>query len=108
MAKRTMRLNRFASLLVFCISAIVVLSCMAVEGKEEVKLIKREELREAMKSDRPPVLVNVLDRENYLEKRIPGSISLPLARIDDMVGISCGKKHASEKAKKTCCKPKKK
>jgi rhodanese-related sulfurtransferase len=39
--------------------------------------IDAEELRRALQSDHPPVLVNALSREGFERQRIPGSISIP-------------------------------
>ncbi len=64
-----------------CAVIVVLFGSTDVCGKEEVTVVTREQLVEAMKSDRPPVVVNVLSREQYLEKRIPGSISLPTATM---------------------------
>ena len=46
------------------------------------------ELKQAMASDRPPIVINTLGPEAYRSKRIPGSINVPtdeIERVQDLV-----------------------
>lgn len=49
---------------------------------ETLQTIDADELRRAMKSDRPPVVINALGNEGYRAKRIPGSINIPTEEIE--------------------------
>ncbi len=56
-------------------------------GEEGVEYIKIDELRKVLRSDRPPILVNVLSGKDYLKGYIPGSVSLPLDRLKELAGV---------------------
>ena len=46
------------------------------------------ELKQAMASDRPPIVINTLGPEAYRSKHIPGSINVPtdeIERVQDLV-----------------------
>jgi rhodanese-related sulfurtransferase len=46
------------------------------------------ELKQAMASDRPPIVINTLEPDAYRAQRIPGSISVPtddIERVKDLV-----------------------
>lgn len=40
-----------------------------------------QELKEALASDTPPVVINVLDHDAYRAEHIPGSINIPVDQI---------------------------
>ena len=41
-----------------------------------------KELKQAMTSDRPPIVINTLGPESYRSRRIPGSINVPTDEIE--------------------------
>lgn len=47
-----------------------------------VRSIDRDELEEKLENDEV-TLVNVLKREQFIEEHIPGSINIPLNRLED-------------------------
>jgi len=49
---------------------------------ETLTRITAKELKQAMASDRPPVVINVLGRDAYRARHIPGSINVPTEEID--------------------------
>jgi len=49
---------------------------------ETVTTIAANDLKEALESERPPVLINVLPREAHEAKHIPGSVNVPVGDID--------------------------
>jgi len=49
--------------------------------------ISAQDLKQQLQSDRPPVLINVLSREVYRKRRVPGSISVPQDDIDQVQQI---------------------
>lgn len=44
--------------------------------------ITAEELKQEMESDQPPVVINVLGRDAYRARHLPGSINIPTDEID--------------------------
>lgn len=49
---------------------------------ETMQLITADELRERMKSNNRPVLINALSKDSYIAKHIPGSINIPEEHAD--------------------------
>lgn len=49
--------------------------------------ITADELKAALESERPPVLINVLPREAHEAKHIPGSVNVPVDDIDRVESI---------------------
>lgn len=49
---------------------------------ETLTTITADELKEALESEHPPVVINVLSREVYEARHIPGSINVPTGEID--------------------------
>jgi rhodanese-related sulfurtransferase len=48
-----------------------------METATKTREIKAKELNEVLKSNHRPVLINALDEESYIARRIPGSINIP-------------------------------
>ena len=48
---------------------------------ETLTSISAQDLKEAMASDTPPIVINVLGRDAHRAKHIPGSINVPLDDI---------------------------
>ena len=48
-----------------------------METATKIREIEAKELNEILKSSERPVLINALDEEAYMAKRIPGSINIP-------------------------------
>ena len=48
-----------------------------METATKIREINAKELNEELKSSHRPVLINALDEEAYIAKRIPGSINIP-------------------------------
>jgi len=46
--------------------------------------ISADDLKEALESDHPPVVINTLSREAHEAKHIPGSINVPTDKIDQV------------------------
>lgn len=44
--------------------------------------ITAQELKQALESEQPPVVINVLERDAYRAKHIPGSVNVPTDEID--------------------------
>lgn len=44
--------------------------------------LSADDLKEALESDQPPVVINVLDREAHEARHLPGSINVPIDDID--------------------------
>jgi len=50
--------------------------------------ISAEDLKEALESEHPPVLINTLPREAHEARHIPGSVNVPvddIERVEDLV-----------------------
>ena len=51
---------------------------------ETLTPITAEDLREALASDHPPVLINTLPREAHEARHIPGSVNVPVDDIEQV------------------------
>lgn len=49
---------------------------------ETLEAISADELKRALQSDMPPVVINTLGRDAYRAKHIPGSVNVPTEEID--------------------------
>jgi rhodanese-related sulfurtransferase len=49
---------------------------------ETLTTISADELKDALESDRPPVLINALPRAAHEARHIPGSVSVPVEEAD--------------------------
>jgi len=55
---------------------------------ETLTIITADDLKDALASDRPPVLINTLPREAHEARHIPGSVNVPvddIERVEDLV-----------------------
>ncbi|WP_022836377.1 rhodanese-like domain-containing protein [Salisaeta longa] len=51
------------------------------EPADTLATLTADSLKRELRSDRPPILINVLDAEAYQARRIPGSINVPTDNI---------------------------
>lgn len=49
---------------------------------ETLERISAGKLKKELESEQPPILVNTLNRNAYVSRRIPGSINIPTDHID--------------------------
>lgn len=54
---------------------------------DTVTTITADELKTALESDRPPVLINVLPREAHEARHIPGSVNVPTDDIEQVEAL---------------------
>jgi Rhodanese-related sulfurtransferase len=55
---------------------------------ETLTTITADDLKDALESERPPVLINVLSRDAHEARHIPGSVNVPvddIDRVEDLV-----------------------
>jgi rhodanese-related sulfurtransferase len=49
--------------------------------------ISASDLKDALESEHPPVLINALPREAHVAKHIPGSVNVPVGDIDQVEAL---------------------
>jgi len=54
---------------------------------ETLTIITADELKEALESERPPVLINTLPREAHEARHIPGSVNVPTDDIETITSL---------------------
>ena len=54
---------------------------------EILTTISADELKSALESDHPPVVINVLDREAHRARHVPGSINVPGDDIEQIEAL---------------------
>ena len=54
---------------------------------ETLTIITADELKEALESERPPVLINTLPREAHEARHIPGSVNVPTDDIETVTSL---------------------
>ena len=55
---------------------------LVAEAKANIGRVSDEELKSAIENDEPVVILDVRDKDLYLEGHLPGAISLPRAAIE--------------------------
>ena len=52
-----------------------------------IKYMSAADLKAGLASGKPPVVVNVLDSESYVEKHIAGSVNIPMDKVGEIAPV---------------------